>query len=78
MREPADGLDHQERMPDVPAPEELPSISELLAGVDDPRAIFLTSGRAVRLRAPGGLSTGTLTATAGGARRSGASDRARS
>lgn len=50
FQEPAGGLDHQERMPDVPAPEELPSISELLAGVDDPRAIFLTKGRPVDMR----------------------------
>ena len=50
FQEPAGGLDHQERMPDVPRPEELPSIAELLAGVDDPRAQFLTRGRPVDMR----------------------------
>lgn len=50
FQDPADGLDHQEPMPDVPAPEELPSIAELLAGVDDPRAAFLTRGRPVDMR----------------------------
>ncbi|WP_462418023.1 acyl-CoA thioesterase [Kytococcus sp. Marseille-QA3725] len=50
FQEPADGMDHQEQMPDVPGPEELPSVAELLAGETDPRAAFLTRGRPVDMR----------------------------
>ncbi|MEH0109070.1 acyl-CoA thioesterase II [Tersicoccus sp. MR15.9] len=33
-----EGLDHQEEMPDVPAPETLPTTADLLAGLDHPMA----------------------------------------
>lgn len=50
FQEPAGGLDHQEQMPNVPRPEELPSIAELLKDVDDPRVAFLVRGRPVDMR----------------------------
>ncbi|MFL0459980.1 acyl-CoA thioesterase [Kytococcus sedentarius] len=50
FQEPAEGMDHQEIMPSVPRPEELPSIAELLEGHDDPRAAFLSKGRPVDMR----------------------------
>ncbi len=36
--DPAGGLDHHDEMPDVPGPEDLPSLSDRLAGIDHPRA----------------------------------------
>jgi acyl-CoA thioesterase II len=33
FQEPAEGLDHQDQMPDVPAPEDLPTVEELYADV---------------------------------------------
>lgn len=47
---PADGLDHQGRMPEVPAPESLPSAAERLAGVDHPAARYWAQDRPVDLR----------------------------
>jgi len=46
----AAGLDHQEPMPDVPDPESLPTMTELLAGSDDPRAEFWRRQRPVDFR----------------------------
>ena len=46
----ADGLDHQDDMPDVPAPESLQPLSELFAASDDPRAKQLAEARPIDLR----------------------------
>lgn len=45
-QDPAGGLDHHDPMPDVPPPEELPSMAERYAGIDHPRARHLV-GRPV-------------------------------
>ncbi len=50
FQEPAGGLDHQDAMPDVPAPETLPTPQEALAHVDDPRIALFTRRRAIELR----------------------------
>ncbi len=44
------GLDHQSPMPDVPAPETLPSTAEVLAGIDHPVADFWSHHRPFDLR----------------------------
>lgn len=46
----ADGLDHQDAMPDVPAPESLQPLSELFASSDDVRAKQLAEARPIDLR----------------------------
>lgn len=38
FQEPADGLDHQDEMPDVPGPEGLQSLSDVFGGIDHPGA----------------------------------------
>ena len=47
---PATGLDHQEPMPDVPAPESLPSLTERYAAVDSAAARYWTRQRPMDLR----------------------------
>jgi acyl-CoA thioesterase-2 len=47
---PSEGLDHQDEMPDVPPPESLPSMTELLAGSDDPRLEYWRRQRPVDFR----------------------------
>jgi acyl-CoA thioesterase-2 len=47
---PATGLDHQEPMPDVPAPETLPALAERYAGVDSTAARYWTRQRPMDLR----------------------------
>ena len=47
---PAVGLDHAEPMPDVPAPETLPSLGDRLASVDDDRLRFWQRHRPLDLR----------------------------
>ncbi|NHA67532.1 acyl-CoA thioesterase [Phycicoccus flavus] len=55
---PDDGLDHQDPMPEVPAPESVPSLKEALGSVDDARARHIAD-RAVELRhVEGNLYTG--------------------
>ncbi|PKW28009.1 acyl-CoA thioesterase [Phycicoccus duodecadis] len=55
---PDGGLDHQDPMPDVPAPESVPSLRDSLEGVDDPRARHLAD-RAIEMRhVEGNLYTG--------------------
>ena len=52
------GLDHQDPMPEVPAPEHVPSLADALGGIDDPRARHIVD-RAVELRhVEGNLFTG--------------------
>ena len=49
FQEDADGLDHQDPMPDVPGPDQLPSLSDQFDGIDHPGARHLTN-RPVELR----------------------------
>lgn len=44
------GLDHAELMPDVPAPEELPTMAQLLGHIDHPSAQFWARGRPIDVR----------------------------
>ena len=44
------GLDHAVPMPDVPAPEDLPSTAERLAGVDHPAARYWSHRRPIDVR----------------------------
>ena len=44
------GLDHQDEMPDVPAPEDLPTARELLGSIDHPVAQFWAHERPVDVR----------------------------
>ncbi len=46
----ADGLDHQDAMPDTPPPEELPRDADLLADHDDGRTSSFARRRAIDLR----------------------------
>ena len=50
FQEPADGLDHQDPMPAVVAPEDLPSLTEIFAGIDHPEAQRMARHRPVDLR----------------------------
>ncbi len=50
FQEPAEGLDHQDPMPDVPGPEGLRSLSDVFAGIDHPGARHLAEGRAIEQR----------------------------
>ncbi|WP_251858506.1 acyl-CoA thioesterase II [Herbiconiux sp. L3-i23] len=45
-----DGLDHQIDMPDVPAPEDLPTAAEVLGGLDHPVARFWATRRPFDMR----------------------------
>ncbi len=47
---PDGGLDHQDPMPEVAAPETVPSLAEVYGGVDSPAARHLVEGRAIELR----------------------------
>jgi acyl-CoA thioesterase-2 len=49
FQEDAGGLDHQDPMPDVPGPEQLPALSDQFDGIDHPGARHLTN-RPVELR----------------------------
>ncbi len=46
----ADGFDHQDQMPDVPGPDELPTLRELTADPDHPGARHVWTGRAFDIR----------------------------
>ena len=50
FQDPAGGLDHQARMPQVTPPEELVSDAEVLAGIDHPTARHFARRRAVELK----------------------------
>lgn len=50
FQEEQDGLEHAERMPDVPPPGDVPSVLEALAGVDHPRARDFVTHAAFDLR----------------------------
>lgn len=50
FQEPADGLDHQDAMPDVPGPEGLKSLTDVFTGIDHPGAKHLAEGRAIEQR----------------------------
>jgi acyl-CoA thioesterase II len=46
----APGVDHQDRMPEVPAPEDLPTTQELLGHIDHPIAQYWARERPIDLR----------------------------
>lgn len=46
----ADGLDHQDEMPALPGPEGIPSLSDLLGGIDDPAAQHIAARRPIEQR----------------------------
>ncbi len=50
FQRPAVGLDHGEPMPAAPDPATLPTVAEVLSGIDDPVARFWSSRRAIDLR----------------------------
>ncbi len=50
FQSPAQGLDHQVPMPDVPAPETLPTLGEYYAGLESPEARYWTRQRPMDLR----------------------------
>ncbi|HET7398597.1 MAG TPA: acyl-CoA thioesterase II [Intrasporangium sp.] len=50
FQERAEGLDHQDTMPEVPGPEGLRSLSELMAGIDHPAARHIADERPVEQR----------------------------
>ena len=47
FQEVAGGLDHQDEMPTVPAPEDLPSMTDLFGGINEPRAQDLANRRPI-------------------------------
>ena len=44
------GVDHEDPMPDAPAPEQVPTTAEVLAGVDHPAAAYWSYARPVDIR----------------------------
>jgi len=50
FQEEAPGLDHGDEMPDVPAPEDLPTTFDLLGHIDHPAAQYWSRGRAIDVR----------------------------
>lgn len=50
FQEVAGGLDHQDEMPTVPAPEDLPSMTDLFGGINEPRAQDLANRRPIDMR----------------------------
>ncbi len=50
FQSPADGVEHQEPMPDVPAPEDLTPMQELLQRIDSPIARAWQASRPIDLR----------------------------
>lgn len=50
FQEVADGLDHQDPMPDVTPPEELPALVDIFGAIDHPRAQQMVRRRPVDLR----------------------------
>ena len=50
FQDPDRGLDHQDPSPETPAPDSLPSLAELFAGIDHPSARHLAEGRAIEQR----------------------------
>lgn len=46
----ADGMDHQDLMPEAPGPDELASIADVLGGIDHPTARALSRRRPIDLR----------------------------
>jgi len=46
----AEGLDHQDSMPSAPDPESLPSLAEVVDGLEDPQAVFWSKEKAIDQR----------------------------
>lgn len=59
FQEEADGIEHQETMPDVARPETLPTTAEIVGDIDHPMAQHWAQGRAIDVRhVEGGLYLG--------------------
>ncbi|MBB5831878.1 acyl-CoA thioesterase [Brachybacterium aquaticum] len=50
FQEVQDGLEHQERAPEAPDPEELPTTADVLAGIDHPVAHYWSTQRPIDIR----------------------------
>lgn len=50
FQERQDGLEHSQRAPEVPGPEDLPTTAEVLAGIDHPAARFWAEQRPIDIR----------------------------
>lgn len=50
FQEPQEGLAHQDRAPDAPAPDGLPTTAEVLAGIDHPVARYWATQRPIDIR----------------------------
>lgn len=50
FQDPAGGLDHQDEMPEVPPPLEVPSLSDIYGDIDDPQAQHIAWSRPVEMR----------------------------
>lgn len=50
FQDPAGGMDHQDEMPDVPPPLEVPSLTDIFGGIDDERAQQIAWSRPIELR----------------------------
>jgi acyl-CoA thioesterase-2 len=50
FQDPAPGLDHQDEMPDVPPPEDLPTTAEIMGHIDHPVARYWSLARPMDLR----------------------------
>lgn len=50
FQEQQDGLEHQERAPEAPGPEDLPTTAEVLAGIDHPVARYWATQRPIDIR----------------------------
>lgn len=50
FQEHSDGIEHQAEMPDVPAPETLPTTADLIGAIDHPIAQYWAYGRAIDIR----------------------------
>ncbi|MGA8048395.1 MAG: acyl-CoA thioesterase II [Dermatophilaceae bacterium] len=50
FQDPAGGMDHQDEMPELPGPLEVPSLSDIYGDLDDPRARHIAWSRPIELR----------------------------
>lgn len=50
FQDPGEGYDHQDEMPDVPGPDELPTTAELLGHIDHPAAQYWSYARPIDVR----------------------------
>lgn len=50
FQEQQEGLEHQERAPEAPGPEDLPTTAQVLAGIDHPVATYWSTQRPIDIR----------------------------